>query len=69
MCLWLLGLVAGTELVQQTVYQSAAILQKIGVGRVSHFGVTACGVDLHRAAMVIAIIVRTGLFRIAAVRL
>ena len=65
----LLGIVAGAELFKQAVYQFAAVLQKIAVGRIANLSVTACGINLHRTAMVIAICVRTGLFRLAAVSL
>ena len=66
--LWLPELVTCTELVKQAVYQPAAVLQKVGVCRIANLGVTTCGVTLHRAAVVIAVLVGAFLLRLASVR-
>lgn len=65
----LLDLVAGAELVKQAVCQFAAVFQKVVVGRIANLGIAACGVDLHRATVVIAVLVGVDLLRLAAVRL
>ena len=67
-CLWLPDLVTCTELVKQAVYQPAAVLQKVGVCRIANLGVTTCGVTLHHAAVVIAVLVGAVLIRLASVR-
>lgn len=44
---WLSDLVAGTELVEQTVYQPVSVFQKSGVCRITDICLTACGINLH----------------------
>ena len=66
--LWFPDLVTCTELVKQAVYQLAAVLQKVRVCRIANLGVTTCGITLHRAAVVIAVLVGAFLLRLAPVR-
>ena len=48
------NLVACAELVKQTVYQPAAVLQQVGIRWIAYLGVAACGVNLHRTAVIVA---------------
>ena len=48
-------------------YQFAAVFQKVVVGRIANLGITACGIDLHRPPVVIAVLVGVDLLRLAAV--
>ena len=48
-------------------YQFAAVFHKVVVGRIANLGITTCGIDLHRAPVVIAVLVGVDLLRLAAV--
>ena len=54
-----LHIVACAELVKQAVYQPAAVLQQVGIRWIAYLGVAACGVNLHRTAMIVAVLVVT----------
>ena len=62
-----LHLVACAELVKQAVYQLAAVLQQVGIRWIAYLGVAACGVNSHRTAMVVAVLVGVFLLRLAPV--
>lgn len=62
-----LHLVTCAELIKQAVYQSAAVLQQVGIRWISYLGVTACGVNLHRPAVIVAVLVGVFLLRLAPV--
>ena len=63
----LLHLVTCAELVKQAVYQPAAVLQQAGIGWIAYLGVAACGVNLHRTAVVVAVLVGVFFLRLAPV--
>ena len=50
----LLHLVTCAELVKQAVYQPAAVLQQVGIRWIAYLSVAACGVNLHRTAVIVA---------------
>ncbi len=62
-----LHLVTCAELVKQAVDQPATVLQQVGIGWIAYLGVAACGVNLHRTAVVVAILVGVFLLRLAPV--
>jgi hypothetical protein len=51
-------MMAGTELIKQTVYQTAAVFKQICVGWITDFGITAGGIHLQRSAVFVTILVR-----------
>lgn len=67
MGLRLLHFVACAELVKQAVYQPAAVHQQVGIRWIAHLGVAACDVNLHRIAVVVAVLVGVFLLRLAPV--
>jgi len=62
-------MMAGTELIKQTVYQTAAVLKQICVGRITDLGITAGGIHLQRTAVLMAFLVRILRLWLAAVGL
>ena len=62
-----LHLVTCAELVKQAVYQPAAVLQQVGIRWIAYLGVAACGVNLHRPAVIVAVLVRALPLRLAPV--
>ena len=60
--------VACAELVEQPVYQVAAVFQKIAIRRVAYLRIAACRINLHCAAMIISFLINVFLLRLAAVR-
>ena len=60
-------MMAGAELIKQTVYQTAAVFKQIRVGRITNLGITAGGIHLQRSAVFMTILVRIFPLGLAAV--
>ncbi len=63
----LLHLMTCAELVKQAVYQPAAVLQQVRIRWIAYLGVAACGVNFHRTAAIVAVLVGMFLLRLAPV--